>query len=67
MYPGGGGTPIYGLYGYVPLNRVCFLLLTLEQGIKIALSLWKRVYFISGVTLEQCRIFPRVLINYDQV
>ena len=23
----GGGTPIYGLYGYVPLNRVCFLLL----------------------------------------
>ena len=24
---GGGGTPIYGLNGYVPLNRVCFLLL----------------------------------------
>ena len=21
------GTPIYGLYGYVPLNRVCFLVL----------------------------------------
>ena len=24
MTRGGGGTPIYGLYGYVPLNRVCF-------------------------------------------
>ena len=22
---GGGGTPICGLHGYVPLNRVCFL------------------------------------------
>ena len=30
LLPGGGGggrTPIYGLYGYVPLNRVCFLVL----------------------------------------
>ena len=23
--PGGGGTLIFGLYGYVPLNRVWFL------------------------------------------
>ena len=29
-----------------------FASLTLEQGIKIALSLWNRVYFVSGLTLE---------------
>ena len=22
--PGGGGTPLFGLYGDVPLDRVCF-------------------------------------------
>ena len=25
LRPGGGGTPIYGLYRYVPRNRVWFL------------------------------------------
>ena len=25
QYRGGGGTPIYGLYRYVPRNRVWFL------------------------------------------
>ena len=25
LNPGGGGTPIYGLYRYVPRNRVWFL------------------------------------------
>ena len=24
FFPGGGGTPLYGLYGDVPLDRVCF-------------------------------------------
>ena len=24
-HPGGGGTPLYGLYRYVPRNRVGFL------------------------------------------
>ena len=32
-----------------------FASLTLEQGIKITLSLWKRVYFTLGLTLEQGR------------
>ena len=52
--PGGGGG-----YSHIWAIRVCaaqqgmvFASLTLEQGIKIALSLWKRVYFISGLTLE---------------
>ena len=51
--PGGGG------YSHIWAIRVCaaqqgmfFASLTLEQGIKIALSLWNRVYFISGLTLE---------------
>ena len=52
---GGGG----GGYSHIWAIRVCaaqqgmfFGSLTLEQGIKIALSLWNRVYFISGLTLE---------------
>ena len=51
--PGGEG------YSHIWAIRVCaaqqgmvFASLTLEQGIKIALSLWNRVYFISGLTLE---------------
>ena len=32
--PEGGGTPIYGLYGYVPRNRVWFLRFSvLKRGI----------------------------------
>ena len=52
--PGGGGG-----YSHIWAIRVCaaqqgmfFASLTLEQGIKIALSLWNRVYFTSGLTLE---------------
>ena len=48
-----------GGYSHIWAIRVCaaqqgmvFASLTLEQGIKIALSLWNRVYFISGLTLE---------------
>ena len=39
----GRGTPIYGLYGDVLLNRVWFLPLSLEQGLEIGDSVWKRV------------------------
>ena len=56
---GGGG------YSHMWAIRVCaaqqgmlFASLTLEQGIKITLSLWKRVYFTLGLTLEQGRFFP---------
>ena len=28
---GGGGTPSFGLYGYVPLDRVCFFWLFLAS------------------------------------
>ena len=35
-----------------------FASLTLEQGIKITLSLWKKLYFTLGSTLEQGRFFP---------
>ena len=52
---GGGGRG----YSHIWAIRVCaaqqgmfFGSLTLEQGIKIALSLWNRVYFISGLTLK---------------
>ena len=55
MSRGGGGEG----YSHIWAIRVCaaqqgmfFASLTLEQGIKIALSLWNRVYFISGLTLE---------------
>ena len=41
-----------------------FASLTLEQGIKITLSLWKRVYCTkSGLSVD----FPRILINHDKV
>ena len=70
LRPGGGG----GGYSHIWAIRVCaaqqgmvFASLTLEQGIKIALSLWNRVYFISGLTLEKCRISPRILINHGLV
>ena len=50
---GGGG------YSHIWAIRVCaaqqgmsFASLTLEQGIKIALFLWNRLSFISGLTLE---------------
>ena len=55
LLPGGGG----GGYSHIWAVQVCaaqqgmfFTSLTLGQGIKIALSLWNRVYFISGSTLE---------------
>ena len=32
-YPGGGGTPLYGLYGDVPLDRVWFRPLCPKQGL----------------------------------
>ena len=48
-----------GGYSHIWAIRVCaaqqgmfFASLTLEQGIKIALFLWNRVYFTSGLTLE---------------
>ena len=54
-----------GGYFHIWATRVCaaqqgmlFASLTLEQGIKITLSLWKRVYFTLGLTLEQGRFFP---------
>ena len=57
--PGGVG------HSYIWATRVCaaqqgmlFASLTQELGIKITLSLWKRVYFTLGLTLEQGRFFP---------
>ena len=42
-----GGTPIYGLYGDVPLNRVWFLPLRVWNSVyKSAFLVWNRVYFL---------------------
>ena len=69
------GKGVGGRYSHIWATRVCaaqqfmlFATLTLEQGIKITLSLWKRVYFTLGLTLEQAgSIFPRILNNHDKV
>ena len=58
---GGGGTPTYGLYGDVPLNRVWFLPLSLEQGLQISVSVWNRVWFCHA-TLEHGRGYSTFLL-----
>ena len=51
--PGGGGySHIWAIQVCAAQQGMVFGSLTLELGIKIALSLWNRVYFISGLTLE---------------
>ena len=54
IIPGGGGgySHIWAIRVSAAQQGMVFASLTLEQGIKIALSLWNRVYFISGLTLE---------------
>ena len=43
---GGGGTPMYGLYGDVPLSRVWFLPLCVWNSVQqISVSVWNWVYF----------------------
>ena len=49
---GGGYSHIWAIRVFAAQQGMFFASLTLEQGIKIALSLWNRVYFISGLTLE---------------
>ena len=36
---GGGGTPIYGLYRYVPRDRVCFLRFSVLNRVSLLLLL----------------------------
>ena len=55
LTPGVGSTPVCAAQ-----QGMCFASLTLEQGTKITLSLWKRLYFTSGLTLEQGRFFPEI-------
>ena len=49
---GGRGTNLFGLSGYVQLNRVCFL----EQGHKISLAgVLKRVSLKQSVKVDEYR------------
>ena len=47
-------TPIYGLYG-VPLNRVWFLPLSMEQGLQISVSCLEQGILFAIPTLEHVR------------
>ena len=61
LYPsrgmGGGGTPFYKLYRYVPPHQVGFLHhFGLKTGIHIAILVWNRVWF-SGELRECMKVF----------
>ena len=46
--PGGGGTPIHYLYGYVPPNRVLILKLLIQNGVSISDVFSRTGYNISN-------------------
>ena len=47
--PGGGGTPLFGLYGYVPLDRVWFF----------GLAVLNRVYNLTCLCPKQVKTCPK--------
>ena len=51
--PGGGVTPLYKLYKYVPLHRVGFLSrLVWKRVYTLPILVWNRVWFLRG--LQEC-------------
>ena len=53
VVPGGGGTPLYKLYRYVPPHRVGFIRrFGLKTGIHFAHLVWNRVWILRE--LREC-------------